>query len=403
MRAIIAVLFAAITTLGAAPANTAPYTLTEEGIAFSSPILPHGHVNVRTTDSGTKNLHFEPKQGSQGKPWIGKKFLPWSALGITNDCIEWVQWSETNYHFGENGESKFCIGTEDPEPTPDPTTTTDPTTPPVETPDIVPVDVVDPTITTPECGIETITLPENTEHLRYEIVWDRSQDDSDPTAGNVVVTVTTDGYEIGNIGQAWSDVTETTAEWRFTLDTVICTTPTEDPTEDPTTPPVTTEPTEDPTTTEPPVTPVPTVDPTDDPTDPGTTPTDPPTPTDDPFTDTPAPETTDPGDVDHPETEVPTDDPVTDTPITEVPTEEPTMIPTHPECWNPGETWIGIDEEDGGIWPTQCPTDEPTAKPKDIDTLPVTGAGAATWFTSAVLVGAGIIALAFSRRKTSNR
>ena len=59
--------------------------------------------------------------------FIGKDFLPWSALGIKpGQCIEWVQVAGHNYHFGENGEAPVCVPTTPP--------TTPPVTPPTDFP-----------------------------------------------------------------------------------------------------------------------------------------------------------------------------------------------------------------------------------------------------------------------------
>lgn len=98
-----------------------PYTVTPAGITFPAPLSAHGHVNVRTDDGTGHGLHFDPNNSHPGAAWIGETFLPWSALGITDGCVVWVQWSEVNEHYGEGGQPPVCLTEPDPEPTPDPT------------------------------------------------------------------------------------------------------------------------------------------------------------------------------------------------------------------------------------------------------------------------------------------
>ncbi len=103
------------------------FELTEDGIALSVPWQGHDHLNVRT-EYGTINFHAEAKCGTTPAPpecspimqsaaqRIGESFIPWSDLGIAEpSCVEWVQFSRANYHFGENGEVPFCLGEPEPE------------------------------------------------------------------------------------------------------------------------------------------------------------------------------------------------------------------------------------------------------------------------------------------------
>src|SRR5699024_10942126 len=100
-----AALVAAVVVSGPAVAggsdSVTPYTVTAAGIEFPTPLVAHGHVNVRLVDGTARGLHFDPNNGHPGAAWIGATFLPWSALGITGGCIAWVQWSDTNEHYGE--------------------------------------------------------------------------------------------------------------------------------------------------------------------------------------------------------------------------------------------------------------------------------------------------------------
>lgn len=89
------------------------------------------HLNVRT-ESGTTNFHAEAKCAALPAPpecspimvsaasRIGESFIPWSDLGIDPaSCIEWVQFSRANYHFGEAGEDPLCLTIPEPEPEPE--------------------------------------------------------------------------------------------------------------------------------------------------------------------------------------------------------------------------------------------------------------------------------------------
>lgn len=103
------------------------FTLGESGVTLNNGHVwsDNDHLNVRT-DSGTVNYHAEAKCGSVPAPAecsvkmqyaandIGQTFIPWDHLGVVDgSCIEWVQYAQTNYHYGENGESSYCIGGDD--------------------------------------------------------------------------------------------------------------------------------------------------------------------------------------------------------------------------------------------------------------------------------------------------
>jgi hypothetical protein len=101
-----------------------PYTVDTTGIT-----LPDGRhfgaadvqdANVRLTDGTTVNIHYPgavyPTDGATSLTWTGLGFGP-------GDCIEWVQLHSFDEHFGEAGQEPVCVGSDDPEPTPSPTTT----------------------------------------------------------------------------------------------------------------------------------------------------------------------------------------------------------------------------------------------------------------------------------------
>lgn len=110
-----------------------PYTVTGEGIVFPAPLAAHGHVNVRT-DQGSFGLHFDPNNGHPGAAWIGEVFLPWSALGISEGCVVWVQVSDYNEHFGEGGQAPVCL-TPEPELSPEPEPSEEPSEEPTNEPE----------------------------------------------------------------------------------------------------------------------------------------------------------------------------------------------------------------------------------------------------------------------------
>lgn len=97
------------------------YTIDEHGVTLTTPWQDADHLNVRT-ESGTVNFHAEAKCAALPAPpecspimqtaaqKIGQNFISWGDLGISPEsCIEWVQFSRANYHYGENGEQAFCL------------------------------------------------------------------------------------------------------------------------------------------------------------------------------------------------------------------------------------------------------------------------------------------------------
>ena len=124
-----------------------PYTVTAQGITFPAPLEAHGHVNVRLTNGSSRGLHLDPNNGHPGAAWIGATFLPWSALGITDGCVAWIQWSGANEHYGEGGQSPVCL-TPTPAPTLDPTPTPEPSWTAEPEPSVEPTP--EPTPTSPE-------------------------------------------------------------------------------------------------------------------------------------------------------------------------------------------------------------------------------------------------------------
>ena len=103
------------------------FTLGEAGVTLNNGHVwsNNDHLNIRT-ESGTVNYHAEAKCGNIPVPPecslkmqyaandIGQTLIPWDHLGIADgSCVEWVQYAQTNYHYGENGESSYCIGGDD--------------------------------------------------------------------------------------------------------------------------------------------------------------------------------------------------------------------------------------------------------------------------------------------------
>ena len=136
-----------------------PYTVTAQGITFPAPLEAHGHVNVRLTNGSSRGLHLDPNNGHPGAAWIGATFLPWSALGITDGCVAWIQWSGANEHYGEGGQSPVCL-TPTPAPTLDPTPTPEPSWTAEPEPSVEPTP--EPTPTSPEPSPEPSVTVEPT-------------------------------------------------------------------------------------------------------------------------------------------------------------------------------------------------------------------------------------------------
>lgn len=119
------------------------YELTQEGINLLGYTWRDGdHLNVRLETGVTINFHAEAKCATSPTPLecspimvnaansLGKSKILWSDLGIGDgDCIEWLQFSQSNYHYGEQGEKDYCLSTPPKDPPPDlPETGADPTT-----------------------------------------------------------------------------------------------------------------------------------------------------------------------------------------------------------------------------------------------------------------------------------
>lgn len=123
------------------------YTIDTDGIHLGTPWQDADHLNVRTQD-GTTNFHAEAKCANVPTPAecspimvnaatnIGNDFIAWGDLGIdASACIEWVQFSRANYHYGENGEAALCLTVEEPPTEEEPPVTEPPVTePPVTNP-----------------------------------------------------------------------------------------------------------------------------------------------------------------------------------------------------------------------------------------------------------------------------
>jgi type V secretory pathway adhesin AidA len=140
---------------GPSYATEAPYTVSAEGVTLTggATFEAHGHVNYRTTER-SGGVHFDPNNGQPGGAFIGQSFLPIDLE--PGECIVWVQWSSTNYHYGENGEPPVCA----PEPTPTPTPTPTPEPTPEPTPTVTPTPTPEPT---PEPSVTPTPQPTPTE------------------------------------------------------------------------------------------------------------------------------------------------------------------------------------------------------------------------------------------------
>ncbi len=110
----------------ASGAEAPPYAVTPDGVTLTDggTFPAHGHVNWQTNlrSGGT---HFDPNNGQPGGAFIGQTFFPIALQ--PGECITWVQYSETGYHYGENGEPPVCAPATT--PTPEPTSPSTPETP----------------------------------------------------------------------------------------------------------------------------------------------------------------------------------------------------------------------------------------------------------------------------------
>ncbi|MFE5341925.1 LPXTG cell wall anchor domain-containing protein [Isoptericola sp. NPDC056578] len=155
-HATVAATAAALLLISAGPAaaggsdDEPPYQVTADGLTLPAgdAFRDGGHVNIRYTTPGAgqqgAGIHFETLNQRPSGAYVGKQFLPWSAvLGEVPAelCITWVQVEGYNEHFGEGGQEPVCTPatgsvpepSEAPEPSTPPATGT-PSTPDVETP-----------------------------------------------------------------------------------------------------------------------------------------------------------------------------------------------------------------------------------------------------------------------------
>lgn len=124
LTALIAALFLILTPATAMAGGSdspTPYQVTTVGVHLPAgdTFQAHGHVNVRYFDGDgiqqTSGIHFDPNNDHPGGQWIGESFIPWSAFGITEGRIIWVQIHGYNQHFGEGGQKPVPVGPK-PEP-----------------------------------------------------------------------------------------------------------------------------------------------------------------------------------------------------------------------------------------------------------------------------------------------
>jgi hypothetical protein len=168
-----------------AKADEQPFTVTAEGVSLpAGQTFPDGgHVNIQAT-APHNDLHFEAKcidrvdaecaNLHDAAQFIGQPFIPWSAFGLTDGCVSWVQVAGINKHFGDAGEEPICLGgtpsttpaaTEPASPLPTPTATTEPS--PSPTPTSSPTSTPEPSsnaslgVNTGSGGL-TLTAPEST-------------------------------------------------------------------------------------------------------------------------------------------------------------------------------------------------------------------------------------------------
>ena len=138
----LATVFVAAPAFAGGSDDPTPYTVDRAGITLPAGRVfqDNGHVNIRW-DGGAKGLHFEAKCATRtdaecagdrhaAAQFIGKSFLPWSAFGLTDECVTWVQISDFNEHYGEGGQPPVCLVEETPCPSP-----TAPTSEPSKTPE----------------------------------------------------------------------------------------------------------------------------------------------------------------------------------------------------------------------------------------------------------------------------
>lgn len=335
--------------------SATPYTVSAEGISLSggSTFSDDGHINVRLAEgAGTANVHFEAKCATRTDAecagerhdhaqFIGQSFIPWSAFTLpASGCVEWVQLSQYNEHFGEGGQAPVCYGTP---------------TPPVEPEPEAPVDVTE---------VYTWELPNG--GTPENVTWPQTlvgKGDLTPEKCDVTYQVDTyvgtreeiDAVVLDGILTGPAEDGGIVTEWHYNSGPICEVTPpvepTPTPTPEPTEPPV--EPTPTPEPTEPPV------EPTPEPTEPPVTPTPTPEPTTPPVEPTPTPEPTEPPVIPTPE---PTEPPVV-TPPTPEPTEPPVVVPPVEPTEPPVEPTEPPVEPEPTEPPVVVPPVEPTEPP----------------------------------------
>lgn len=169
----------------AASDDPTPYTVGEHGITLpdGQVFQDNGHVNVKT-NQGDKGIHFESLNNQPSGKYIGQNFLPYDAFGydVLSLCVNWVQLSQYNEHFGEGGQAPVGKGCATVTPTPDPTPTETPT------PEPTPTETATPT-PTPKPS-ETPTEPVEPESSEPPTVTPVPEPVPVETAAPVVVPVT---------------------------------------------------------------------------------------------------------------------------------------------------------------------------------------------------------------------
>ncbi|MFE5293204.1 LPXTG cell wall anchor domain-containing protein [Isoptericola sp. NPDC056618] len=138
---------AALLLISAGPAaaggsdDEPPYQVTADGLTLPAgdAFRDGGHVNIRytTPEAGEQGagIHFETLNQRPSGAYVGKQFLPWSALlgeVPAELCITWVQVEGYNEHFGEGGQEPVCAPTTG--AVPEPSGSPEASAPPVETP-----------------------------------------------------------------------------------------------------------------------------------------------------------------------------------------------------------------------------------------------------------------------------
>jgi len=145
-HATVAATAAALLLISAVPAaaggsdDAPPYQVTADGLTLPAggAFRDGGHVNIRYTTPGagqqSAGIHFETLNQRPSGAYVGKQYLPWSALvgAVPAElCITWVQVEGYNEHFGEGGQEPVCTT-----PTgsvPEPSGTPEPSEPPAAT------------------------------------------------------------------------------------------------------------------------------------------------------------------------------------------------------------------------------------------------------------------------------